>query len=180
MPQEKENLRLAMLQKRDALPGHQKEIWDAQFCERLLQAAQQQSQKSLHAFWPMGSEPDIRPALEQLHQTGWQIFLPRVLQKGHIEFLLFDGPDHLIQGKFGTKHPASNPPFDGQASWVLVPGLAFTTAGARLGYGGGFYDRWLAHQKKAATFACAYPFQICSTLPTEPHDQTLTTVWLPK
>lgn len=169
-----------MLEKRAALPAHQKQIWDAWFCDSLLEYARHQTTKILHAYWPMGSEPDIRPALTQLLAIGWQIFLPKVLPNRQMVFLLFDGIQNLTNGRFGTVHPQTDLIFDGSAKMVLVPGLAFTASGKRLGYGGGFYDTWLAHHKTADTIALAYPFQICDALPTESHDQPIGQVWIPK
>ena len=60
--------------------------------------------------------------------------------------------------------------------WV-VPGLAFTRKGARLGYGGGWYDRFLAAADPSAVLlGVAYPFQMVEELPSEPHDIRLTDV----
>ena len=55
---------------------------------------------------------------------------------------------------------------------IIVPGVAFSKKGERLGYGGGFYDRFLEHHK-VYTIGVAYDFQIMNSLPTEEHDRKL-------
>ena len=85
---------------------------------------------------------------------------------------------HLRRGPMGIREPVDDdivPPQDVYA-WI-VPGLAFTRDGKRLGYGGGWYDRLLASApKSAAKIGVAYSFQIVSDLPAEPHDIPLTDV----
>lgn len=84
----------------------------------------------------------------------------------------------LVKGPLDILEPPAGPvvrPQDVRA-W-LVPGLAFTQAGARLGYGGGWYDRLLCRaDKRAPKIGIAYGFQIVDELPTEPHDIRLTSV----
>ena len=86
-------------------------------------------------------------------------------------------PEFLRTGPHGIREPRE--PGDGGLSptaWI-VPGLAFTRDGRRLGYGGGWYDRLLAAAGPAArTFGVAYSFQVVDDLPSEPHDVRLTGV----
>ena len=81
----------------------------------------------------------------------------------------------LSPGAFGLLEPGTHcavvPP--DTVELVLVPGLAFTPTGTRLGYGGGYYDRLLATTTDATSIGLAYGFQIIPELPTEPHDITL-------
>lgn len=85
----------------------------------------------------------------------------------------------LVVGPMGVLEPA----VDGHGEsapvpkvWI-VPGLAFTRDGVRLGYGGGWYDRLLASVSRAsAVLGVAYPFQLLEKLPSEPHDIALTDV----
>lgn len=174
---EKKWLRTQMLQARDAIAQEQKNQWDNWFCNHLLNRMQALKANSLHAFWPMGSEPQIGPALAQLHQKGVCVYLPKIVGKGQLQFLLFDGAARLETGVFGTMHPANSSVFEGSAKLVLTPGLAFTAQGQRLGYGGGYYDRWLSEHPKAQRWAMAYPFQILEQLPKEPHDEGVNEVW---
>ena len=84
----------------------------------------------------------------------------------------------LVKGPHGILEPPAGPamrPEDVRA-W-LVPGLAFTKDGGRLGYGGGWYDRLLCRAaKQTPKIGIAYGFQLVDALPTEPHDVRLTSV----
>jgi 5-formyltetrahydrofolate cyclo-ligase len=83
-----------------------------------------------------------------------------------------------VKGPHGILEPSAGPvvrPRDVRA-W-LVPGLAFTRKGGRLGYGGGWYDRLLCKvPKRVPKIGIAYAFQLVDELPTEPHDICLTSV----
>ena len=90
----------------------------------------------------------------------------------------------LVAGPMGIREPAASGVFSidslEPAIWV-VPGLAFTAKGARLGYGGGWYDRFLsAAAPGSVALGVAYPFQIVTELPVEPHDIALTAVVAPR
>ena len=84
----------------------------------------------------------------------------------------------LVKGPHGIPEPPAGPvvlPKDVRA-W-LVPGLAFTRHGGRLGYGGGWYDRFLRRvSKRVPKIGVAHAFQFVDELPTEPHDIRLTSV----
>jgi 5-formyltetrahydrofolate cyclo-ligase len=77
----------------------------------------------------------------------------------------------MTRGVFGTQHPA-----DGEAvmpDWLIVPLLAFDRRGARLGYGGGYYDRTLPLLPRAVAMGVAYAAQEVPEVPAGPHDVPL-------
>ena len=127
-------------------------------------------------YWPLPGELDIRPLLQACHGQGHKLSLPCTPRKGKpLTFRCWTPSDTLKAGPYGTREP-----FPEQAevipTLVLVPLLAFTQHGERLGYGGGFYDRTLAVLKGSAdVFACgiAYAGQEAATLPTNSYDQLL-------
>ena len=94
------------------------------------------------------------------------------------ELVRIENLETLVKGPHGILEPPAGPvvcPRDVRA-W-LVPGLAFTKKGGRLGYGGGWYDRFLCEvSKRVPRIGVAYAFQLMDALPTEPHDIRLTSV----
>ena len=94
------------------------------------------------------------------------------------ELVRIENLEMLVKGPHGILEPSAGPvvrPRDVRA-W-LVPGLAFTRKGGRLGYGGGWYDRLLCKlPKRVPKIGVAYAFQLVDELPTEPHDIRLTSV----
>lgn len=120
-------------------------------------------------FWPMGSEPDIRPLLEALHARGHAIALPVTRPRGQpLAFRAWAPGAALARGPLGTQYPAEGAPL--RPDWLAVPLLAFDRGGARLGHGGGYYDRTLAGLPGATAIGIAYAFQEVPHLPTGPHD----------
>ena len=77
----------------------------------------------------------------------------------------------------GIPEPVADTPVaEDTTALVLMPGLAFTKQGDRMGYGGGFYDRFLAEEPNHPTLALCYEFQIVDNLPTEEFDIPVDTV----
>ena len=94
-------------------------------------------------FWPLDGEPDLRPIFAQLHAMGYIVTLPVVVKKqAPLEFHVWQPQDPLSRGAFGVLEPMRGEVL--QPAVLLVPTLGFTDHGARIGYGGGYYDRTLA------------------------------------
>lgn len=127
-------------------------------------------------YWPLPGEIDIRPLLGMCHEAGHALSLPTTPRKGYpLTFRRWKPSHRLKSGAYNTKEPYPEQP-EVKPSLVLVPLLAFTQYGERLGYGGGFYDRTLTALKSGHdVFACgvAYAGQEAATLPTDQHDQRL-------
>lgn len=129
-------------------------------------------------FYPMPGEPDLLPLLHAM--PGCAFAFPRV-EGGRIVFHETRDPRALLPGYRGIPEPPDDPAtlvaperFD----LVLVPGLAFTRAGERLGRGGGFYDRFLALPGLAARRAgVCFSAQLLDALPAEPHDARVEAVF---
>lgn len=123
-------------------------------------------------FWPMGEEIDIRPLMRRLQEAGHVLALPVTPRRGSpLVFRRWRYGEALEPGRFGTSIPATGPEI--VPDWLLVPLLAFDRSGARLGYGGGYYDRTLAGLPDADCIGVAYAAQEVTAVPTGPHDRRL-------
>lgn len=88
-----------------------------------------------------------------------------------MKFLFLDDLSQVEKGYAGIPEPvADGPVADDKTALVLMPGLAFDPQGHRIGYGGGFYDKFLAEEPNHPTLALCYAFQLLPTLETEEHD----------
>jgi len=98
----------------------------------------------LSAFWPIGDEPDLRPALQAwARDERLQLALPIILAKAApLAFRAWTPDTRMAPGAYGIPEPRSTPPCTPDI--VLAPTLGYTVDGDRIGYGGGYYDRTLA------------------------------------
>ncbi len=128
------------------------------------------------AYWPMGSELDVYPAMTALHERGHPIGLPVML--GAARPLIFrhwsPGQDLEAAG-FGTSEPSAEAD-EMEPQVLIVPLLAFDRQGYRLGYGGGFYDRTLANLRPKGgiiAIGAAFAEQEVESVPREATDLAL-------
>jgi len=129
--------------------------------------------------FPMRSELDPRPLMRRLEALGATLALPRTPRRGlPLTFHRWTAQTQLVTSRFGVTEPAAETPVV-IPELMLVPLLAFDRTGARLGYGGGFYDVTLAALRSAGpvfALGLAWAAQEIERVPTEPHDVRLDAV----
>lgn len=124
---------------------------------------------------PHRNEVDLRPLMEWAWQEEKGVILPRTSKKARaLHLYRVRGMEELISGVYGIMEPAGSPYMKVEATEVelaLVPGVAFDHRYYRLGYGGGYFDRFFAGVGKGmVTLGVAYAFQIVPTVFPEAHD----------
>ncbi|MDP1915290.1 MAG: 5-formyltetrahydrofolate cyclo-ligase [Myxococcales bacterium] len=129
--------------------------------------------------FPMRSELDPRPLMRRLKALGATLALPRTPRRGQpLTFHRWDTGTLLVTSRYGVTEPVEETPIV-IPDLVLVPLLAFDRTGARLGYGGGYYDVTLAALRASGpvfALGLAYAVQEIDCVPTEPHDVHLDAV----
>jgi 5-formyltetrahydrofolate cyclo-ligase len=173
---EKKGLRAAIKLQRDAIDLDYKLAYDTWICNALEILIAERNCNVVHAYLPMGNEIDILPLIEKLVQNKSTVVVPKTLKKRKLEHLVLNSLDDLEPGVYGTSHPKDGIVFTGEIDLIIVPGLAFDSNNYRLGYGGGYYDAFLAEHPNAYTVGVCYPFQKLKTVPKEAHDACLNTV----
>ena len=128
------------------------------------------------AYWPIREELDVKPLLGQLMDRGQPVCLPVVRgEEEPLDMRLWEQGMPLYPSGFGTLAPAEDAPRV-VPHVVIMPLLGFDAVGTRLGYGGGYYDRTLAHLPGVPAIGIAYAGQALASLPHEPHDMALTAI----
>ena len=129
-------------------------------------------------YWPIQSEISPFPVMEAFADRGYALALPCLVREGdsfRMIFRRFRIGDRLISGPFDILQPDEGLE-EVAPDIVLMPLLAFTTDGQRLGYGGGYYDRAVADlrgRKTIAAIGIAFSAQQLAEIPFEVHDQPL-------
>jgi 5-formyltetrahydrofolate cyclo-ligase len=137
------------------------QLWAA-----VAELAEYQRAATVMAFVGVRGEPDTDPLFARLGVDGKRLLLPRVTSAG---LVACDGSGPLVKSSFGVPEPQGELVDVSEIDVVLVPGLAFTTTGDRLGYGGGFYDRFLP-TVSAPTIGVCFAEQLVDELPRSPDD----------
>jgi 5-formyltetrahydrofolate cyclo-ligase len=138
---------------------------------------------TIACYVAVGSEPGTAALLDALAASGRRVLLPVVLPSRDLDWAPYDGPASLTPAAFGLLEPSS-PPLGlaavATADVVLVPALAVSPRGDRLGRGGGSYDRALG-RVPVGTFVSAlvYDEEVGLDVPVEPHDRPVTAVASP-
>ena len=127
------------------------------------------------AYVSVNGEPGTGPLLDGLRAAGKRVVLPVTLPDLDLDWALYTGPDDLVPARYGLLEP-TGPRLGvdsiGTADVVLVPALAVSSAGARLGRGGGCYDRALGRVPVGTpTVALLHDEEVGVDVPVEPHDR---------
>ncbi len=168
---DKRELRRRIGEKKRALSAEEIEARSAALAERLYETARWRSARSVYAYAAFNQEVLTRPIVERAWAEGKRVAVPKVAG-GEMRFIwLTDFSQLSPQGAFGIPEPTEDgPTADDDSALVLVPGLAFDRQGHRVGYGGGYYDRWLAAHPGHPTIALCYGFQRVQSVGAEAHD----------
>ncbi|NLC06638.1 MAG: 5-formyltetrahydrofolate cyclo-ligase [Syntrophomonadaceae bacterium] len=172
----KHTLRQTMLTKRRTLGAGEVARRSKQIAEFLIASSSFHKAKAIMAYAPLHNEVDTELLLQAALGQQKQVLLPvaewenRQLRPVSIKSY----PDSLVAGRYGILEPAQ----DRQSPWpveqidlVIVPGVAFDVQGYRLGYGQGFYDRFLGRlSPRTEVIGLAYDFQVVETVYPEKHD----------
>lgn len=125
---------------------------------------------TIYGYLPYNQEVRTVPMLERALKDGKRVAVPKVYGD-EMKFIYMTDLTQVEKGYAGIPEPVEDGPVaEDQTALVLMPGLAFDKEGHRIGYGGGFYDKFLAAEPNHPTLALCYEFQMVKELPTEEFD----------
>ena len=164
--------------RRSILPDD-KALWDRQIFQRAHKDRAFQLATRVHVYRSTPEEIDTWPFIEYAWGIGKDVICPRVAPDGTLHHVRVDRSTTWREGSFGILEPEPAQDTDVLSvaeirtiDAVIVPLLAFDAAGHRLGYGKGYYDRFLQHCT-GRRIGIAYEFQRVPLVPTDPHDVPL-------
>ncbi len=117
------------------------------------------------------NEADTSALIDYLLSHGKPVYVPKCFENGKMDFYRIRSVNDLAVGKYGIKEPVGcEKPVITENTVCIVPALSFTAEGYRLGYGGGYYDRFLAENKQLFAIGICYDELISDTLPCSEYD----------
>ena len=178
---DKSDIRREMRARRRTVSAAQRTAVSQAICAKLLARADVRTafadRRPVAVYLASSDEIDLTDFIVAALAQGAVLVAPRWNGTSY-ELARLDSLEGLVAGPHGILEPRASAAPQSRNPFVwLVPGLAFTAGGKRLGYGGGWYDRFLAAADAASVkLGIAYGFQVLDDLPSEPHDRLLTEI----
>lgn len=169
--QNKAELRAFLRAKRKAFSPADCEHWDAALCGYVLSLPEYQQAHTVFCYVSTPEEPGTQALLAFILADNKRLCVPRCLPNGEMSLCLITSLAELRPGAFGILEPASTIPAlsPEEIDLTIIPCVACTREGLRLGQGGGYYDRFLSRFSGHAVMLCREAL-VLDKLPTEPHD----------
>lgn len=169
----KRSLRQHFIKIRASIEADSARAWSKQMAEYLLVELSRRSfNGTLFIYSAIKGEPDL---LSHLRECEYPIALPRAMDSGAMDFHLWSASQQLSPGKFGIEEPSDGAllVFPCPGDVAIVPAVAIDAEGHRLGWGAGYYDRWLSAHRPKFLFIAGAVFPPClsrNLFPNDPHD----------
>lgn len=172
----KKELRAAIRQQKRAMTEEEITAKSIRLGELFADSDAYRKADTIYGYLPYNQEVRTVPMLERAIREGKRVAVPKVIGED-MKFIYLTDMSQVEKGYAGIPEPvADGPVAQDPTALVLMPGLAFDPQGHRIGYGGGFYDRFLAQEPDHPTLALCYDFQMVDRLETEEFDIPVDTV----
>ena len=167
---DKKELRRQIREQKRAMTEEQIVAASSRLGELFLNCPQYKQAQTIYGYLPYNQEVRTVAMLERALADGKRVAVPKCYGD-EMKFIWMEDLTKVEKGYANIPEPiADEPVADDKTALVLMPGMAFTKDGKRMGYGGGFYDKFLAAEPNHPTVALCYDFQMVEDLPTEDYD----------
>jgi len=167
----KSSLRKTLLEKRDATSFDLIKISSRQIQANLERIEDYRNAKSIAFYYPIGSEVKTQDLMLKVLSLGKDVLLPKI-QEDELDFRKITDLNSLEKGSFDIMEPKDNCEKSDKIDVIIVPTVGISVDGNRLGYGHGYYDRFLA-KTDAISVALTYEKQIIKSVPSTENDVTI-------
>ena len=159
---------------RNSLGKKEKEKLDNQIINNLMNTEDFKKAKSIFIYVSFGSEIDTKKIINYSLEKNKKVYVPKTDKiKKTMEAIEINNLNDLITDKWGILEPkeANYKNIGNQFDLIIVPGLAFDLEGNRIGYGGGYYDKYISNLKyNCIKIALTYQFQVIKGIKSEKYD----------
>lgn len=168
---EKTALRKILLEKRDMISFDLQKIAAGQIQKNLKKINSFRDAKKIGSYYPIESEVLTQDIMQEIISKGKELYLPKLVEK-NIEFRKITSFADLEKGRFDVMEPKDDCPKEDKLDVVLVPAVGITPQGVRLGYGFGYYDRFL-NSNDVEAIALIVEKQVVKNIPKSEHDHVI-------
>ena len=165
---QKAALRKNLLERRDEISADLRDISSRKIHQNLKQIDAYDTSQNIACYFPIGSEVNTQEVMLDILEKGKNLLLPRIA-KNDIVFHVITNIEKLEKGVFDIMEPRDDYKKAEKIDCILVPTIAISKSGIRLGYGKGYYDRFLS-TTKAVKISLTYSKQIIKSIPNDTHD----------
>ena len=165
---QKSALRKHLLEKRDATSAELRDIASEKIHENLRKISSYTNSQNIACYFPIGSEIDTHDIMLNILKQGKNLLLPRIVDD-NIQFYIVSNLEKLERGSFEIMEPKDSCDRAKKIDCVLIPTVGVSKLGVRLGYGYGYYDRFLS-LTNAVKISLTYSKQIVKSIPSDSHD----------
>ena len=170
---DKAELRKVMKRRRSGLSAERILMYSGCIAENLIQRQEYVDASVLLAYVSFSSEVNTHFLIEKAWSDGKRVAVPKCVDDQKLEFQYIHSFDDLAPGKYGIPEPVTGDRVEyseDDKCLLLLPGVAYTNSGDRLGYGGGYYDRYLKKHDTIPNVMLAYSLQEAESLPVDDKD----------
>ena len=167
---EKTRLRSCLIHRRSQIGNDQITRHSQTIQCRLMELPEIRACKSIFCFVSLAEEVNTRSLIDSMLQEGKLLTIPKIIHSKEMIAVPFKRWSELSPGQLGILTPISSVPYKEDIDICIIPGIGFTENGTRLGYGQGYYDKWLAKHIVKYKIAVAFEYQLVDNLPTDAND----------
>lgn len=165
----KKHIRKQIFAARKTYTDEQIDAWSREITKRVTELPAFRQADCVMAYADYNHEVMTRYIIEEAWKAGKEVAVPKVVGQDMIFYKIYDF-EALKPGYFGIPEPESGEAVSWEDALMIMPGVAFDRMNHRVGYGGGFYDRFLEKHPGIQRVAVAFSFQMFEEVPTEPTD----------
>lgn len=170
----KKLLRKIMREKRRRMDKNQKNLLDNELRKKLFESEEYQNSKIIFVYVSLEEEINTIEVIKKALADGKIVTVPKIMKNNEMKALKINSLDELTLGYYNILEPREDAQdLSNIVDLTIVPGLAFDNQNKRLGYGGGFYDKFFEKYKNSFKIALCYDYQFVATVYPEKHDISL-------
>ncbi|MDO4393408.1 MAG: 5-formyltetrahydrofolate cyclo-ligase [Bacillota bacterium] len=167
---DKRELRKPILAKRRQLSDTDVHMLSLVICENIRKTAAYEAADNICLYMPINNEVDVVLLMDAAEADGKTTWLPKV-KGSEMDFYYYDRETPVVLGEYGITEPDSQIVLEpNEKTLAVMPGAVFSVDRDRIGYGGGYYDKYLEKHPQVMTLATCFDFQIVEHIPAEEHD----------